>query len=1004
MALSLENIDNAHKLLKEYSGTNSYIIRLKNSVFVYKTKTMNDFEAEYVLYNYDKEPKLINKIVRIPEWYGKKRQEEWETEFVPDRFKITWYMGETNQFYHFYCIYRRSQEKAVEVFAPKRAILTDFLSEDWNLKEIDFKPYNERSGRTLYPYQEEAVKFLTSRKKGILASEMGSGKCEPLSADIPTPNGFVKMGDIKIGDKVFGSDGKAHTVLGVFPQGKKTIYKVSFSDGTFCRCGKEHLWIVKKVKSKKNKPWKVMSLGEILEYGFKNPKNIHENYWKIPICEPVEYKEQKHFIQPYLLGMMIGDGNLCSGGIHISIPDSEKESIERISSLLNDDYELSENRSASCPRYSIVSKNKKCTLNEYNREIKRLNLDVNGNEKFIPNEYKLDSINNRIELLRGLMDSDGSIYGRNKISFSTSSEKLANDVKELVYSLGGRATLHFSTRKNRLNKNGKHPVSYQLNIQIKINPFNLSRKSKKYSPTFVKYCSKYISNIEKDGEENAQCIFVDSDDHSYLTGHDYIVTHNTLAAIIAALEDKYQKILIICPASVKMTWKKELELLVPSDDITIVEGSKWKENRFTIINYDILKNFYEVPTEVVKKKELNLNDDGKIVKVVKEKTVVSRKKAVITEAMDNSQLYQSKFDLVIIDEAHRLSNTTSGIFKIVSDLLGRSNPKGIYAITGTPITNRPINFFNILKIIDAPLANDWKYYVERYCDGRWFYNKKERDAYSAIFCRKKKKNTWYDLTDKEKEELDKILDKNCKKIWVTDGSSNLDELQEVVKPYYLRRLKSDFGKIVKKTVKVLNYKLTNKEREEYDGVWDEYIQAQEGKGKEDIDKYKRITEGIMLRQWLAKSMTKKTIKLAEKCINLGHKVVIFCSFDDELNTIKEHFGKLCVVHNGKLTMKRKNDSVEKFQNDPNIKVFIGNIQSAGVGLTLVASRVAIFNSFSWVSGDNLQAEDRIHRLNQKNDVTIYYQVYSDTFYKEMLEKVRGKQEIIDNIIVSESEK
>lgn len=654
MALSLENIDNAHKLLKEYSGTNSYIIRLKNSVFVYKTKTMNDFEAEYVLYNHDKEPKLINKIVRIPEWYGKKRQEEWETEFVPDRFKITWYMGETSQFYHFYCIYRRSQEKAVEVFAPKRAILTDFLSEDWNLKKIDFKPYNERSGRTLYPYQEEAVKFLTSRKKGILASEMGSGK--------------------------------------------------------------------------------------------------------------------------------------------------------------------------------------------------------------------------------------------------------------------------------------------------------------------------------------------------------------TLAAIIAALEDKYQKILIICPASVKMTWKKELELLVPSDDITIVEGSKWKENRFTIINYDILKNFYEVPTEVVKKKELNLNDDGKIVKVVKEKTVVSRKKAVITEAMDNSQLYQSKFDLVIIDEAHRLSNTTSGIFKIVSDLLGRSNPKGIYAITGTPITNRPINFFNILKIIDAPLANDWKYYVERYCDGRWFYNKKERDAYSAIFCRKKNKNTWYDLTDEEKEELDKILDKNCKKIWVTDGSSNLDELQEVVKPYYLRRLKSDFGKIVKKTVKVLNYKLTNKEREEYDGVWDEYLQAQEGKGKEDIEKYKRITEGIMLRQWLAKSMTKKTIKLAEKCINLGHKVVIFCSFDDELNTIKEHFGKLCVVHNGKLTMKRKNDSVEKFQNDPNIKVFIGNIQSAGVGLTLVASRVAIFNSFSWVSGDNLQAEDRIHRLNQKNDVTIYYQVYSDTFYKEMLEKVRGKQEIIDNIIVSENEK
>ena len=654
MALSLDKINDAYNLLKNYNGNNSYIIRLKNSVFAYKTKIMNDFEAEYVLYNHDKEPKLINKIIRIPDWYGKKRQEEWDTEFVPNRFKITWYMGETSQFYHFYCIYRRSQEKAVELFAPKKAILTDFLSEDWNLKKIDFKPYNERSGRVLYPYQEEAVKFLTSRKKGILASEMGSGK--------------------------------------------------------------------------------------------------------------------------------------------------------------------------------------------------------------------------------------------------------------------------------------------------------------------------------------------------------------TLAAIVAALEDKYEKILIICPASVKMTWKKELGLLVPNDDITIVEGSKWKENKFTIINYDILKNFYEVPTETVKKKELNLNDDGKIVKVIKEKTVVSRKKSVIAEAMDNSQLYQSKFDLVIIDEAHRLSNTTSGIFKIVSDLLGRSNPKGIYAITGTPITNRPINFFNILKIIDAPLANDWKYYVERYCDGRWFYNKKERDAYCAIFCRKKKKENWYALTDEEKEQLDEILDKNCEKIWVTDGSSNLDELQEVVKPYYLRRLKSDFGKIVKKTIKVLNYKLTKKEKKEYDSVWEEYLAAQQGHGKEDIEKYRSITEGIMLRQWLAKSMTDKTIKLAEKCIKLGHKVVIFCSFDEELNTIRKHFGNLCVYHNGKLSMKKKNEAVERFQNDPNIKVFIGNIHSAGVGLTLVSGRVAIFNSFSWVSGDNLQAEDRIHRLNQKNNVTIYYQVYSDTFYKEMFDKVRGKQEIIDNIIVSENEK
>lgn len=652
MALALSKIEKAYELLKNYNGRNSYIIRLKNTVIAYQTRAMNDFEVEYVLSNFDKEPMEINKIVKIADWYGEKLKEDLELEFVPKVLKVTWYLGEKDNLYHFYCIYRRSQEKALELFAPKRAILTDFLSEDWTLKEIDFKPYNERLGFSLYPHQEEAVKFLTSKKKAILADVMGFGK--------------------------------------------------------------------------------------------------------------------------------------------------------------------------------------------------------------------------------------------------------------------------------------------------------------------------------------------------------------TYSAIVSALEDGYEKILIISPASVKMTWYKELKSLVNEDEITIVEGSKWKENKFTIINYDILKNFYEVPMETVKTSSLEL-EGGQVKKVVKEKEKVSRKASVISEAMENSQLFQSQFDLIIIDEAHRLSNTTSGIYKIVSDLVKRSNPKGIYELSGTPITNRPINFYNLLKIIGSPLADDWRNYVERYCDGKSFYNKKERDAISFIFCKKKGKASWYDLSFEEKEELDKILEKRCKKIWVTDGASHLDELQEAVKSCYIRRDKNDLT-LPKKTVKVLNYDLTDEERESYEQVWDEYLQAQEGKNKEDLEKYKKITEGIMMRQWLANAMTSKTIDLARKCVDLGNKVVIFCSFDEELNTIKEAFKDICVVHNGKMLTKKKDKSVEEFQNNPNVRVFIGNIQSAGVGLTLVASRVAIFNSFSWVSGDNLQAEDRIHRLNQKKDVTIYYQVFGDTFYKEMFDKVRGKQEIIDNIIVSEKNK
>lgn len=652
MALSLEKIDNAHKLLKEYSGTNSYIIRLKNSVFVYKTKTMNDFEAEYVLYNHDKEPKLVNKIVRITDWYGKKRQEEWDTEFIPDRFKITWYMGETSQFYHFYCIYRRSQEKAVEVFAPKRAILTDFLSEDWNLKKIDFKPYNELLGFNLYPHQEEAVKFLTSKKKAILAHDMGFGK--------------------------------------------------------------------------------------------------------------------------------------------------------------------------------------------------------------------------------------------------------------------------------------------------------------------------------------------------------------TLAAIVAALEGKFEHILVISPSSVKETWNRELSHFVDENDITIVQGSKWKDAKFTIINYDILDNFYTIPTQTIKTKELNVDDNGNIVKEYKEKEIVSRSKKIIDDAMSNSQLFQSHYDLIIIDEAHRLSNNTSNRFKIIQDLIKRSNPKGIFELTGTMVTNSSRNLYNLLKLIGVPITDDWQYFMERYCGAKFFYKKNERNAYTAMFCKSVGKKEWVELTYEEKKKLDEYLEKHCKKMCIPREDTYMEELQEIIKPYYLRRVKDDLKNMVSKKVKYLHYEMTNEEQNSYNELWEQYLELQADKEK--TEKNKKLIEVSLMRQWLADKMIPKTISLARKCIELNHKIIIFCAYDNEINKFKKEFKDICVFHNGKINEKKKSKAVDEFQNNDNIKVFIGNIFSAGVGLTLTQGDVVIFNNFSFVPSDNLQCEDRIHRIGQTKPCTVYYQSFNGTYFDKMLEIVHNKEEVINKIIVSESEK
>lgn len=271
-----------------------------------------------------------------------------------------------------------------------------------------------------------------------------------------------------------------------------------------------------------------------------------------------------------------------------------------------------------------------------------------------------------------------------------------------------------------------------------------------------------------------------------------------------------------------------------------------------------------------------------------------------------------------------------------------------------------------------------------------------------MFLKEKKKNSWYDLTSEEKMKLDEILEKRCKKVCIIGEDTNMEELQEIIKPYYLRRVKDDLENMVSKTIKYLHYEMNDEEQKSYNELWDKYLELQEDKEK--TEKNKKLIEVSLMRQWLANKMIPKTISLVRKCIEKNHKVIIFCAYDNEINKFKEEFKDCCVYHNGKINEKKKSNAVDKFQNDDNVKVFIGNIFSAGVGLTLIAGDVVVFNNFSFVPSDNQQCEDRIHRIGQTKPCTIYYQSFNGTYFDRMLEIVHNKQEVIDKIIVSENEK
>ena len=492
----------------------------------------------------------------------------------------------------------------------------------------------------------------------------------------------------------------------------------------------------------------------------------------------------------------------------------------------------------------------------------------------------------------------------------------------------------------------------------------------------------------------------------------------TATLSVAAIEGNFDSVLIICPASIKTNWKKELMWYVPERDITIIESyqdknkaelekmlgykegksgmtvkelqneakefGKWSENRFVIVNYDILGEFYQIPA--------------------------TRSAENIRIAYENSPMLQyikDKKALIIIDEAHRLSNLGADRYKIIMDLVKRGNPDSIYLATGTPITNNPQNYFNLLQIIGAEIANNREYYLQRYCNAievpRNDAERAKRDAISSKFIANRGKSNWYALTDEEKAELNAIVKKSVRTMTVAKGESNLDELKDRTSHIYLRRVQEDLKDLPNKTIHELFYDLDMGQLMEYNRLWEEYEAAQlELDPTKEINK--DLLEGAIYRRYLSNQMVPNTIKLADSYIEQGEKVVIACCYDEELYALKDYYGDKCVIYNGKISAKDKDKNIEKFTNDPNIMVFIGNIQAAGVGITLLSSRIMIFNNISFVPGDNFQMQCRIYRIGQTRDVDIYYQIFKNTQYEKMWNIVLRKALVIDQIVKKEDEK
>lgn len=357
----------------------------------------------------------------------------------------------------------------------------------------------------------------------------GCGKGQRENAKILTPSGFKRFGDIKVGDKVISGTGNVAEVLGVYPKPSMPVYELTFDDGSKVQCSQDHIWHVQTIDDRDNgQKYRDVELKDMLgNYKRRNGKhgercNYSVDY--VPIIDCFEEKELK--LDPYLMGVLLGDGCFTNNGIGITIVDYEimKEVFKRLPKEYTLQYRDNED-------YKIIHKGKrsnksnfvKDTIQEYGL------LEKHSYEKFIPRDYLYASYDDRLELLRGLLDTDGHAE-TSEIEYTTTSKQLAEDVRELVHSLGGYCSLKEKPKSGyRINGEFKEcRKSYRMIIQFSANqqkPLRVSRKADKYNPK-RKVLKRYITNIEYICDEKTSCIYISDPSHLYITD-DYVITHNT---------------------------------------------------------------------------------------------------------------------------------------------------------------------------------------------------------------------------------------------------------------------------------------------------------------------------------------------------------------------------------------------------------------------------------------------------------------------------------------------
>lgn len=457
-----------------------------------------------------------------------------------------------------------------------------FLSEKQTaVQESGFDVEDSDLNPLLFPFQKYCVKRALKVGRFAMFEDCGLGKEQPYSEPVLTPTGFVEMGSLKVGDYVISANGNKTKITNIYEQGVKDVYKVSFSDGTYTRCGLNHLWNVRTLNDcSRNNDYRTMELKDIMaDYvGVRNDdkrypdktRNVYK--YSIPVNGKVSWDIAENItIHPYLLGVIIGDGSISQRGVKISKPNKSIHdkllTLDLRGDVVSDFYKDGMSYSV----HNEVTNKTSWTQ----KELEKLNLMGHKSiDKFIPSNYLYASVESREELLQGLIDTDGHLVkGGSVIEYSTASERLMNDVSFLARSLG--YMVRVKKRMSYYDKDGERFPNFRVYL------YKNCRKLKN------------IVNIEKEGQEKQRCIYVEDSSHLYLT-RDFIVTHNTVQQLEWAqqvVNHINKPVLILAPLGViGQTIKEGVHFGYNVTEIALTTFDQDLAAGIYITNYDNMDN------------------------------------------------------------------------------------------------------------------------------------------------------------------------------------------------------------------------------------------------------------------------------------------------------------------------------------------------------------------------------------------------------------------------------